>query len=652
MTEKEELLYLRTQVEYHRKKYYLEDAPEISDAEFDRLFRRLEELEAAHPKLYDPTSPVYRVGGTVQEKFEKHVHTVPLKSLTDVFSYEELAAFVERTAGNGNYTVERKIDGLSVALIYKDGRFISGATRGDGAVGENVTENLRTVQSIPMTIPYTGYLEVRGEVFMPRASFEKLNEQRAAADEPLFANPRNAAAGSLRQLDSSITAKRHLDIFIFNLQKCDKEFTTHAETLDFIKEQGFHVLEYKLAESTAEMIDRIEEIGRGREGLSYDIDGVVIKINDLEKRNKLGEGTSTPKWAVAYKFPPEQKETTLLDIYIQVGRTGVLTPNALLAPIRIAGSTISRATLHNIDNIRFKDIRIGDTVTVQKAGDIIPEVVSSKKDPAHNSRPIYSMPEKCPSCGESVIRIEGEAKTVCTNSVCPAQRQRAIEHFASKDAMNIDGMGPAVIRSLISEGLLNDIADLYALTAEQIIELDRMGKKSAENLIAAIERSKDSGLARLIYALGIANVGEKAGKLLAKEYGDIERLFTATAEEIAALPDFGSVTAECVVSFFSHDQTRNLIDRLKSFGVVMTTKKKAADGKFNGMTFVLTGTLPTLKRSEASALIEQNGGKTSSSVSKSTTYVLAGEEAGSKLTKAQALGVTIIDEETFLKMLE
>jgi DNA ligase (NAD+) len=652
MNEREELLLLREQVEYHRKKYYLDDAPEISDNAFDKLYRRLEELEAKNPQWHDDNSPIYRVGGGVLERFEKHRHTVPLKSLTDVFSFEELAEFTARTAHCGGYTVEKKIDGLSVALIYDGGRFIKGATRGDGEVGEDVSANLRTVKTIPMTVPYKGYLEVRGEVFMPRASFEKLNEEREQNGEQLFANPRNAAAGSLRQLDSSVAAKRNLDIFIFNLQKCDKTFESHSETLDFLKEQGFRVLGYERAESHEQVVAAIEEIGRQRAGLSYDIDGAVIKINDLYQRSLVGEGTNVPKWAVAYKFPPEQKQTTLLDIYIQVGRTGVLTPNALLSPVHLAGSTVSRATLHNIDNIRLKDIRIGDVVVVQKAGDIIPEVVSSVKDEAHYKRAEYAMPRICPSCGEIAVRIEGEAKTVCTNGACPAQRQRSIEHYASKDAMNIDGMGPAMVKGLIDAGMLKTVADLYTLDAEKLQGLERMGKKSAEKLLASIESSKKSGLARLIYGLGIQNVGEKAGKALADAYGDIERLFTASTEEIAGLSDFGAITAECIVSYFSHPQTRVLIDRLKEAGVVTTAAKKEAGGLFAGKTFVLTGTLQTLKRSEAAALIEERGGKTSSSVSKATDFVLAGEEAGSKLQKAQTLGIRIIDEEAFLLMIE
>lgn len=652
MSDLEKIRFLRQQVEYHRRKYYLEDAPEISDAEFDRMYRELEELEKAHPEFHDENSPIYRVGGMALDKFQKHIHTVPLKSLSDVFSFGELEEFLSRTAGCGDYTVEKKIDGLSVALIYKDGRFVSGATRGDGAVGEDVSGNLRTIASIPMTIPYTGYLEVRGEVYMPKASFEKLNAQREKAGEPLFANPRNAAAGSLRQLDPKVTAKRNLDILVFNLQKCDRSFETHAQTLDFISSCGFHVLDYRVAQNKEEVEEEIEAIGRERQGLSFDIDGAVVKINNLAMREKIGEGTNVPKWAVAYKFPPEQKPTKLLSIEVQVGRTGVLTPAANLVPVNLAGSTVSRATLHNIDNIREKDIRVGDTVVIQKAGDIIPEVVCSVKDEAHFARPVYEMPAVCPSCGEKVIRIEGEAKTMCTNSACPAQRQRSIEHFASKDAMNIEGLGPAAVKALLDSRLISTISDLYTLEEEQLISLERMGKKSAENLLSSIEKSKEAGLARLIYALGIPNVGEKAGKALAKVYGDIERLFCATREEISAIEDFGAVTAWCVVSYFSHPQTRMMIEGLKKAGVKTKEEPVEKGGAFEGKTFVLTGTLPTLKRAQAGALIEQLGGKTSSSVSKLTDYVLAGEEAGSKLTKAQSLNIPIIDEETFLEMIE
>lgn len=654
---KERILKLRELVEYHRKKYYLDDAPEISDYEFDIMFRELEELESKYPEYHDDNSPIYRVGGEALDKFEKVTHNVPLQSLTDVFSYDELLEFYNRIKAQEKdvtFSVEPKIDGLSCGLIYRDGRFVQALTRGDGKTGENVTANAKTINSIPMSIPYNGYLELRGEVFMPRASFEKLNAIREQNGEQLFANTRNAASGSLRQLDSKVTAKRNLDIFVFNLQACDKEFEKHSETLDFIKENGFHTLDYYVVSEYEEIIKCIEEIGSKREVLPYDIDGVVIKVNELDSRERIGEGTSTPKWAVAYKFPPEKKPTKLLDIIIQVGRTGVLTPNAVLEPVRLAGTTVSRATLHNIDNIHDKDIRIGDTVYVQKAGDIIPEVVSVelKKRPENTS--VYHMPKNCPSCGEPVKRFDGEARTVCTNTNCPAQLLRSIEHFASRDAMNIDGMGPAVIEMLVENKIIGNVAELYKIQKEQIINLERMGEKSAENLLKAIEVSKNAGLDRLIYALGIHNIGVKASKALAIKYKDIEALFDATVDDIVTISDFGEIMAQAVVDYFSHAATKDMILELKSCGVTTVMKDTEGDNSniLNGLTFVITGTLPTMKRNEASALIEKFGGKTSSSVSSKTSYLLAGEDAGSKLTKAQSLGVKIISEEQLLDMLK
>ncbi|MBE6672928.1 MAG: NAD-dependent DNA ligase LigA [Ruminococcaceae bacterium] len=647
----EKLKELRDLIEYHRRKYYLDDAPEITDFEFDRLYRELEDLERLHPELDDPNSPTKRVGGTVAEKFDKYRHTVPLKSLRDVFSMDELQQFLADTEGNGQYTVEPKIDGLSVALQYENGRFINGATRGDGTVGEDVSDNLRTVRSIPMSIPYKGRLIVRGEVYMPRSSFEKLNAEREENGEALFANPRNAAAGSLRQLDSSITAKRGLDILIFNLQDCDRSFETHSDTLDFIRDQGFPTVNYRIETDFAGISSQIEAIDVSREALPFDIDGAVIKINDLERRTELGENTNTPKWAVAYKYPPEQKKTKLLDIVCQIGRTGVLTPNAVLEPVKLAGTTVSRATLHNIDNIHSKDIRIGDTVVVQKAGEIIPEVVMTVTDDDHAKREIYRMPTSCPVCGEAVVRFEGEAKTQCTNVACPAQIRRRIEHFASKDCMDIDGMGPSAVAALLDAGLIGSYTDLYTLKTEDVASLERFGEKSATNLIDSIERSKTAGLARLIFALGIPNIGEKAAKSLATAFLDLEKLFDADIETLTAIDDFGQITAAAVVNFFSHEQTRKIVDALKQAGVEMTLEQNEdQDKRFAGMTFVLTGTLPTLKRAEASEIIERFGGKTASSVSKKTTYVLAGDEAGSKLDKAKALGITIIDEATFMEM--
>ncbi|MBQ7354415.1 MAG: NAD-dependent DNA ligase LigA [Clostridia bacterium] len=653
---KERIDHLRKTLAYHSRKYYVEDAPEISDFEYDKLFYELKALEEAHPEYDDPNSPTRRVGGAALSKFEKITHTVPLKSLTDVFSYDELRTFCSKLEAEFvalEYSVDCKIDGLSVALHYEGGNLIYAATRGDGAIGELITENARTIQSIPLTIDYDGALEVRGEVYMPRSSFEALNRQREENEESLFANPRNAAAGSLRQLDSKITASRKLDIFLFNLQLCDRSFDTHIDTLEFMKEQGFKVVPfYAKASSADEIIAQIEAIGQMRENLPFDIDGVVIKVNSLARREEIGEGTSTPKWAVAYKFPPEQKITKLLDISIQVGRTGVLTPIAELEPVKLAGSTVSRATLHNIDFIHERDIRIGDFVTVQKAGDIIPEIAASHPNKRECDLPVYEMPTICPSCGEPVVRDE-EAATRCTNAACPAQLIRNLIHYASKDAMDIAGLGPAQIKLLHEKGLIRSVADLYTLKKEDLVNLDRMGEKSADNLLAAIEVSKTRGLARLLFALGIRQIGEKAGEALASAFGDIERFFTLTAEELCTVDDIGLITAENVVDYFSHPQTRTLIDALKTAGVVTAVAAtEKVDDRFAGMTFVLTGTLPTLTRSEAEALIKQYGGKTSSSVSKKTSIVLAGAEAGSKLTKAESLGVRIIDENEFRELLK
>lgn len=643
---------LRKLLRYHARKYYVEDSPEISDFEYDRMFRELQELEQAHPELDDPDSPTHRVGGAALERFDKVVHAVPMRSLQDVFSFDELGDFLRRTEGNGDYSVECKIDGLSVSLVYEGGRLIQGATRGDGEVGENVTANIRTINSIPLTIDYPGYLEVRGEVFMPRAAFEALNVRREEQGEALFANPRNAAAGSLRQLDPKITAERRLDIFLFNIQRCDRVFARHDEGLDFLDSLGFHTLPYRKSLAKLEDIRAfIEEIGEKRGDLPFDIDGMVIKLNDLARREELGEISHAPRWAAAYKFPPEKKPTRLTDIVIQVGRTGVLTPNALLEPVRLAGTTVSRATLHNIDFIRERDIRIGDTVWVQKAGDIIPEVVEVDRSRRPEGTVEYAMPAVCPSCGEPVSR-DDEAATRCTNPGCPAQTVRAIIHFASRDAMDIEGMGPAIVEMLTDKGLIAGVADLYALRADQLAELERMGEKSAANLMAAIEASKGRGLERLLYALGIRQIGEKAARALAARFRTMDRLFEATAEEITAIEDMGEITAANVVEFFAHPQTRTLAEALKAAGVKTDCAEEAPaeGGKFAGSTWVLTGTLPTLTRNEASAIIQRLGGKVSSSVSKKTTWVLAGEEAGSKLDKANALGVAVIDEEEFRRM--
>ncbi len=662
-TAKLEIEKLRAQLTYYAKRYYEDDAPELSDAEYDRLFYHLIDLEREFPQFDDPASPTKRVGGAALEKFEKVTHAVQMNSLADVFSYEELRAFLSRTEEGLSelgltpaYSVECKIDGLSVSLEYENGKFVRGSTRGDGFVGENVTENLRTVRSIPLDIgqPEIPYLEVRGEVYMPREAFEALNRQREENEEALFANPRNAAAGSLRQLDSKVTASRKLDIFIFNVQSADGiTFASHAESLDFLASCGFPVIPYRTVLCHPdEIIAQIEAIGERREALSFDIDGVVVKLDDLAAREELGTTASTPKWAAAYKFPPEVKETKLLDIVVQVGRTGVLTPNAVLAPVRLAGTSVARATLHNIDFIKDRDIRIGDTVYVQKAGDIIPEVLRVNKDKRCGTEVAYEMPKCCPSCGEPVFRDESQAATRCTNAACPAQLLRSLAHFVSRDAMNIDGLGIAVLKQLRDAGLLHSFADLYTLKAEEVEVLDRMGKKSAQNLIMAIENSKQAGLDRLIFALGIPGIGQKAGQTLAKTFGDIEALFAMDTETLCSVPDIGAVTAESIVNFFSHEQTRTLIDCLQAVGVETTYRTETKGDGLNGLTFVLTGTLPTMTRDEAEALIESHGGKTASSVSKKTSYVLAGEKAGSKLTKAETLGVPVLSEDAFLALLE
>lgn len=649
---------LRAQIAYHQKRYYDEDAPEISDAEYDRLFYELIALEQANPALDAPDSPTKHVGGHASSKFEKVTHAVRMGSLQDVFSYEELRAFlarVEETLGYApSYSVECKIDGLSVALEYRNGRFVRGATRGDGDEGENVTANLLTVDDIPkiLTRDDIPALTVRGEVYMPHDAFEALNREREENEETLFANPRNAAAGSLRQLDAEITRQRHLSIFVFNVQSSDGiSFASHTESLDLLKDLGFKVISERARLTAADdIIAYIETLGQLRPNLPYDIDGVVIKIDDLAERAVLGETSSTPKWAVAYKFPPEVKETKLQDIVVQVGRTGVLTPNAVLAPVRLAGTSVSRATLHNIDFIRERDIRIGDTVYVQKAGDIIPEVLRVKMADRAPDAVEYTMPARCPSCGGPVFRDESEAATRCTNPACPAQLLRSLAHFVSRDAMNIDGLGTAVLRQLREAGLVHSPADLYTLTEEPVADLDRMGKKSAENLIRAIAASKDAGADRLIYALGIPGIGEKAAQTLARHFGDIDALFSADRETLCGIEDIGTITADSIIGYFANPEVRVLIDRLKASGVKTTYETEVQGTSLAGKTFVLTGTLPTMTRDEASALIEANGGKVTSSVSKKTSYVVAGAEAGSKLTKAEALGIPILSQDDLLAM--
>lgn len=655
---KKEISELRKKIDRAAKLYYTEDNPEITDYEYDMMMRRLSELETLFPELVTEDSPTRRVGGKVLDKFEKVVHDVKMGSLSDVFSFGETEDFLRKSADVLGYepyfSVEPKIDGLSVSLEYRDGKFVRGSTRGDGITGENVTENLKTIKTIPLSLPdEIPFLEVRGEVYMPKKSFEKLNSECEENGKTPFANPRNAAAGSLRQLDPKIAAKRGLDIFIFNIQRCEgKTFLSHTEGLDYLEKEGFHVIpERKKIKGAFNITERIKELGEKRGKLSYDIDGVVIKADVIAERETLGENINTPKWAVAYKFPPEQQKTKVTDITAQVGRTGVLTPKAILTPVKIAGSTVSAATLHNIDFITEKDIRIGDTVILQKAGDIIPEVVSVCKDMRTGKEMPYQFPKYCPSCGEPVYRDADEAATRCTNSACPAQIERNIEHFASRDAMNIEGMGPAVVKSLISAGLVKDISDLYSLKTEEVEPLERMGKKSAEKLILSIENSKSRGLDKLIYALGIRNIGEKAAKSLASHFEDIENLFSATKEELVSIEDFGEITADDVINFFSHSQTKELVEKLKSAGVKTRYEKEKKGDIFGGLTFVLTGTLPTLSRSEASKIIESYGGKCVSSVSKNTDFVLAGDAAGSKLTKAEALGIKIIDEDGLMKMI-
>ena len=667
MTEKEaaaRIKHLAAEITKNSRLYYDLDAPVISDYDYDMMFKELKELEEKYPSLADPNSPTKRVGGEAATGFEPVTHTVPLGSLSDVFDFDEVRAFVERTKAfdaECGYSVECKIDGLSVALRYENGVLVRGATRGDGRVGENVTGNLRTVRSIPLTLNTeklagmdTSVVEVRGEVYMPHSSFERLNAEREKRGEALFANPRNAAAGTLRQLDPKVCASRGLDIFVFNYQTGTLDFKEHDESLLALEKLGFRIIPYlKVVKTADEVISQIEEIGKMRGTLPFDIDGVVIKVNDLALRRTIGENSATPKWAVAYKFPPEEKETKLTDIVIQVGRTGILTPNAVLEPVKLAGTTVSRATLHNLDFIRERDIMIGDTVVLRKAGDIIPEVVRAVPEKRDGTQAPFEMPERCPSCGEPVeLDEESEGSAYyCTNSDCPAQIMRNLIHFASKGAMDIDGLGPALLEKLHDTGLVKSIADIYSLTAEQLAGLERMGEKSAAKLISSIEKSKSAGLARFLSALGIRQVGDKAAAVIAARFGDIEELFKATPETLCEIDDVGEITAENIVSFFSHPQTRRMIDRLKDVGVVMTVEKAAAgDDRFAGMTFVLTGTLPDMTRDEASALITSHGGKVSGSVSKKTSYVVAGAEAGSKLAKAESLGVPVIDEAELLRM--
>jgi len=660
----EELKRLREQITYHAKKYYVDDAPEISDYDYDMMYRKLLDMEAAHPEYADPTSPTHRVGGSPLEKFNKVTHEVRMDSLSDVFSHEELDGFLDgvaQTLPDATFSVEPKIDGLSCSLIYENGVLVQAATRGDGVTGEDVTQNVKTIFAVPLRLPEPLNLTVRGEVYMPRAVFNSINEKREKEGKPLMANPRNAAAGSLRQLDPKIAAERRLSIFIFNLQSGNLWLdgrlpVSHTEGLDRLKELGFPVIEERrLLKNKEEIHARIEEIGNMRDDLLYDIDGAVVKLDSLAGRRIIGEGTNTPKWAAAFKYPPEVKETKLTDITIAVGRTGVLTPAAVLEPVRLAGTTVSRATLHNLDFIREKGIMLGDRVLVRKAGEIIPEILSSCPEKRDGSERPFVMPSVCPVCGEPVTRdtdatgSEGAAYR-CTNASCPAQLSRSIEHFASKDAMNIEGLGPQIVTLLLENNLINDVADLYSLKSEQLASLDRMGELSAQNLINAIEKSKNAGLERLVYALGIRNIGEVAAAALAKKCKNLDSVMNVTRDELIAIDDFGGVTADCVLEFFSVDKNRELCLRLANAGLLCEATAKLVDERFAGLTFVLTGTLPNMGRSEAEAMIKERGGKCAGSVSKKTSYVVAGSEAGSKLTKAQELGIKIIDEAELVRM--
>ena len=654
----EELINL---INYHNEKYYNQDSPEIEDFEYDNLMKELIKLEEENPELKRNDSPSNRVGGKPLDKFEQVVHKIPMLSLSNAYSWEDLKDFDSRVreavGSDVEYVVEFKIDGLSVGLNYNNGIFESGATRGNGIVGENITKNLMTIKNIPLNIDEKGELTVRGEVYISKKDFEEINKIQEEQDQPLYANPRNLAAGSLRQLDSKLTAKRPLDIFIFNLEDINsKQFKTHSESLEYLKQQGFHVSpEFKVFKTMDEIIEYIKYWTEHREDLGFGIDGMVIKVNNLAQREQMGYTAKSPRWAIAYKFPAERKETKLLDIVVEVGRTGTITPTAVLEPIRLAGTTVSRATLHNEDYINEKDIKINDTVLVQKAGDIIPQVVEVIKEKRTGEEIEFKMPEECPVCGEPTVRLEGEAAVKCINISCPAQIRRGIIHFASREAMDIDGLGESIITLLLKQDLIKDISDLYYLKKEQISVLERMGDKSATNLINAINKSKENDLWRFINGLGIKLIGTKAAKILASEFKDLDKLMNATEQELINLEEFGQTMADSVVEFFKEEKNISVIEKLKEAGV--NTKLIESDDEdipkiFEKMKIVLTGTLPTLKRNDTKEMIEKRGGKATSSVSKSTSFVLAGEEAGSKLTKANDLGIKVIDEEKFLQLID
>ncbi|MGF0005864.1 NAD-dependent DNA ligase LigA [Eubacteriales bacterium SGI.150] len=656
MDAKFEIERLRTVLNQAGYEYYVMDNPTMSDYDYDHQLRRLEELEAAHPELVTPDSPTQRVGGQVQEGFQPVTHQVPLESLQDVFDLGELSEFDQRVRGavpEAEYDVEPKVDGLSVALEYVDGAFVRGATRGDGRVGEDVTANLKTIRAIPLKLPEpVPHLIVRGEVFMPRTVFARLNEDREQNGEALFANPRNAAAGSLRQLDPRIAAARQLSIIVFNVQYVEGiSFTTHTESLDWLERMRFKVIPHDTCSTIEQAGASIRSIGENRTAYPYDIDGAVVKVNSLQERSLLGSTAKFPRWAAAYKYPPEQKPSRVLDIVVQVGRTGVLTPRAVLEPVRLAGTTVQSASLHNQDYIAEKDIRVGDTVLVQKAGEIIPEVVGVVREKRPEGTQPYRLPERCPVCGAHVARDEDGAAIRCTGAECPAQLLRNLTHFASRDAMDIEGLGPAVVEGLVKAGLVRTPGDLYRLEAQSVAQLERMGQKSAENLIAAVEKSKSRDLSRLLFAFGIRQVGQKAAKVLAARFGTLDRLSQATVEELTAVDDIGEITARSLAEWLHSDQAEHLIASLKGAGVNTASQAQPVDDRLAGKTFVLTGTLEHFSRAEAGARIEALGGKVSSSVSRKTSYVVAGEEAGSKLDKANALGITVLSEAEFLQML-
>lgn len=646
---------LREQIRYHSRKYYTEDDPEISDFAYDQLYRQLETLEQEYPDLVTEDSPTQKIGGAVYNTFAEVVHQVPLESLHDSFSQEELRDFdrrVREAVGPVTYVVEPKFDGLSVALEYRDGLFVRGSTRGDGLVGEDVTENIRTIRSVPKVLGEPiPFLEVRGEVYMSDQSFERLCARQELLEEKPFKNPRNAAAGSLRQKDPKVTAQRELSLFVFNVQQVEgKELSRHDQSLAWLQQLGFPVAPlYHTSGDIEEVLRFIQEIGDKRGEFDFPIDGAVVKVNDFFQREELGSTAKFPRWAEAFKYPPEEKETTLLDIEVNVGRTGVLTPTGRFAPVTLAGTTVSRATLHNQDFITEKDIRVGSRVVLRKAGEIIPEVVAVLERP-EGSTP-YFLPETCPSCGERVTRVEGEAATRCTNPQCPAQLLRNLIHFASRDAMDIEGLGPAILEQLLQVGLVHSPADLYTLEPDKLENLERFGRKSAENLVAAVEHSKGNDLYRLVYALGIPHIGVKAAQVLCKAFPSLEEILQATEEEIAQIEGFGGIMAKEVCAFFQKDSARELVSRLKDLGVNMVAQQPQAQStSLQGSTFVLTGTLPTMSRKEATQLIESHGGKVTSSVSKKTSYVLAGDEAGSKLEKARQLEIPVLTEEELLHM--